>query len=131
MPVEVTLSLPENVVESAQRLGDATQRDVAKVLADTLAMLLPVWENLPDSNVYSPVSSLSERELLALADSKMDAVQNQRLGELQAKGKTVGLMSAENYELLALIQVYQIGQLRKSEALAEAFKRGLLTNLHP
>jgi hypothetical protein len=125
MAVEVTLTLPDNLVEYAKRLGDATQRDVAAILADALEMLLPTWENLPESSSYPSVSSLSDTEVLILADSKMDAVQNQRLGELQQQGKTTGLTEAERYELLALLQIYQLGQLRKSEALAEAVQRGL------
>jgi hypothetical protein len=47
------------------------------------------------------------------------------LGWLQAKGKQEGLTREEQYELLALMQIYQLGQLRKSEALAEAVQRGL------
>jgi hypothetical protein len=131
MAVEVTLTLPENLVEHAKRLGDATQRDVAAILADALEMLLPTWENLPEASSYPTVSSLSDAEVLALADSKMDAVQNQRLGELQQRGKTTGLTEAESYELLALMQIYQLGQLRKSEALAEAVRRGLRSPLSP
>jgi hypothetical protein len=131
MAVEVTLTLPENLVEYAKRLGDATQRDVAAILADALEMLLPTWENLSENTSIPSVSSLSDAEVLALADSKMDAVQNQRLGELQQRGKTIGLTEAERYELLALLQIYQIGQLRKSEALAEAVQRGLRSPLSP
>jgi hypothetical protein len=131
MAVEVTLTLPENLVEYAKRLGDATQRDVAAILADALEMLLPTWENLSEDSSYPSVSSLSNAEVLALADSKIDAVQNQRLGELQQRGKTTGLTEAERYELLAFMQIYQLGQLRKSEALAEAVERGLLSLLSP
>jgi hypothetical protein len=54
---------------------------------------------------------------------------NQRLGDLQANGKAASLNEAERYELLALLQIYQLGQLRKSEALAEAVKQGLLEPL--
>jgi len=39
------------------------------------------------------------------------------------------LSVAERYELLALLQIYQLGQLRKSEALAETVQRGLRTPL--
>jgi|SRR5919199_132252 hypothetical protein len=131
MAVEVTLTLPENLVEYARRLGDATQRDVAAILADALEMLLPTWENLSENSSIPSVSSLSDAEVLALADSKMDAVQNQRLGELQQRGKTIGLTEAERYELLALLQIYQLGQLRKSEALAEAVQRDLRSSLSP
>jgi hypothetical protein len=80
---------------------------------------------IPDNNLYPPVSSLSDTEVLALAEAKMDLIQNQRLGTLQEKGKNVGLTTDERYELMALMQIYQIGQLRKSEALAEAVRRGL------
>lgn len=131
MAIEVTLTLPENLVEYAKRLGDATQRDVAAILADALEMLLPTWENLSENSSIPSVSSLSDAEVLALADSKMDAVQNQRLGELQQRGKTIGLTEAERYELLALLQIYQLGQLRKSEALAEAVHRDLRSPLSP
>jgi hypothetical protein len=131
MAVEVTLTLPENLIEHAQRLGNATQRDVAAILADALEMLLPTLENLPEASSYPTVSSFSDAEVLALANSKMDAFQNQRLGELQQRGKTAGLTEAERYELLALLQIYQLGQLRKSEALAEAVQRGLRSPLSP
>ena len=99
------------------------------ILADTLEMMWPTLGDLPDTSPYPPVSTMSDTEVLALADSKMDVVQNQRLGELQAKGKVVGLTHAERYELLTLMQIYQFGQLRKSEALAEAVQRGLRTPL--
>ncbi len=129
MAIEVTLTLPESLIEHAKWLGQATQRDVKSVLADTLEMMWPTLGDLPDTSPYPPVSAMSDTEVLALADSKMDVVQNQRLGELQAKGKEVGLPHAERYELLTLMQIYQLGQLRKSEALAEAVRRGLRTPL--
>jgi hypothetical protein len=71
------------------------------------------------------MNELPDEEVLALADAKMDKVQNDRLGWLQAKGKQEGLTPEEQDELLALMQIYQWGQLRKSEALAEAVRRGL------
>jgi hypothetical protein len=126
MAIEVILTLPENLIEQARRLGSATHRDADAVLADALAMMwLPIEES--PSREQSSVENLSNDEVLALANSKMDEVQNQRLGDLQAKGKATGLSEAERYELLALLQIYQIGQLRKSEALAEAIRRGLQT----
>lgn len=123
MAVKVTLSLPESLVEYARRFGQATQRDVGEVLADALEMMWPTLDVLPALD--PPVSSLPDAEVLALADSKMDPVQNERLGELQAKGKAEGLSEAERAELMTLMHFYQIGQLRKSEALAEAVQRGL------
>jgi hypothetical protein len=129
MAIEVTLKLPESLVENAKRLGSATHREVETVLSDVLEIMWLTSENLADNNLYAPVSSLSDEEVLALADSKMDATQNQRLGELQSKGKTSGLAEAERYELLTFLQIYQLGQLRKSEGLAEAVRRSLRTPL--
>ncbi len=123
MAVEVTLMLPEKLVEHASRFGQATQRNVGEVLADALEMM---WATINSfSDLGPPVSLLSDEEVLALADLKMDPVQNERLSELQARGKAEGLTEAERTELLTLLHIYQTGQLRKSEGLAEAVRRGL------
>lgn len=128
MSVQITLSIPDHLAEHAKRVGSATQRDTAEVLADALQVL---WPTLPDaSESYFPaVETLTDLEVLELAEIKMAQTQNERLGELQAKGKQGKLTEAEQYELLALLQVYQLGHLRKSEALAEAVKRGLRPSL--
>jgi hypothetical protein len=125
MAVEVTLNLPEGLVENARKFGRAVQQDADAVLADALERLLLMVEDSPDAIFYPPVTTLSDKEVLELANSKMDVAQNQRLGELIAKGKASGLSVSERYELSALMMTYQIGQLRKSEALAETVKRGL------
>lgn len=124
MPVEITISLPEDLIEHAKRFGGMTHRGVEAVLSDALEMIWPTLGSRPESD-YAPIASLSDREVLALADSKMDVTQNERLGALQEKGKAASLTVDERYELMALMQIYQVGQLRKSEALAEAVRRGL------
>jgi hypothetical protein len=121
---EVTLNLSEPLLAHAKKLGQATQRNVDVVLTDTLEMLWLTLEETPNL-AESSISELSNDAVLKLADAKMNESQNQRLGDLQAKGKAEGLTDAERYELLALLQIYQLGQLRKSESLAEAFHRGL------
>ena len=121
MSVQVTVNLPDSLVSEAQAINAASMKDV---ITETLEALYPMLENSPD--LLTPViATLSDAEVLQLADSKMDAVQNQRLGTLQAKGKAIGLGPAERYELMALFQIYQTGLLRKSEAMVEAVQRGL------
>jgi hypothetical protein len=129
MSIEITLTLPEGLVEYAKRFGGATQRGVETVLADALQMILPILDTLPNDALHPSISSLSDTEVMALADSKMDIIQNERLGELQTQGKNRGLTEAERYELIALLQIYQIGQLRKAEGLAEAVQRRLRSPL--
>jgi hypothetical protein len=125
MTVEVTLRLQDTLLEEAQRFSRFTHRNVETVLTDALDMIWPMLEDLPDEASYPVADRLSDQEVLELADLKMDQIQNQRLGYLQSKGKISGLSFAERYELLALLQIYQIGQVRKSEGLAEAVRRGL------
>lgn len=125
MTMEVTLHVPDTLLDQAQRFGRFTQRSVETVLSDALDMMYPMLDDAPDLTVSHDTERLSDADVLALAELKMDAAQNQRLGYLQTEGKTRGLSFAERYELLALLQIYQIGQLRKSEGLAEAVRRGL------
>jgi hypothetical protein len=129
MSVEVTLHLPEHLVEHAKRFGEATQRDVGQVLADTLEMM---WATIgTGQELEAPVATLTDADVLALADAKMDPVHNDRLAELQTRGKADGLTEAERVELLSLLHLYQVGQLRKSAGLAEAVRRGLRIPLRP
>ncbi len=98
MSVQITLTLPEPLVERAKQFGSATQRDVASILTDSLEMMWPVQSGLPKMT-YQPVSELDDQEVLTLAASKMDKVQNDRLGSLQAKGENSNLTPEEQYEL--------------------------------
>jgi hypothetical protein len=129
MTTEVTLTLPENLIEHANRLGSATQRDQGTALTDTLEMMWLTVDELPSISQQTPIAELTDNELLTLSEAKMDKIQNQRLGDLQTNGKVTRLTEAERYELLALLHIYQLGQIRKSAALAEAVKRGLLEPL--
>ena len=131
MTIPIVINLPESLAASVQRLGEATAREISDVLLDTLEIVLPTLDNLSEMSINSNIPDISDQEVLELANLKMDVVQNQRLGELQAKGKNTGLTAGERYELLILISLYQMGQLRKSEGLAEAVKRGIKTPLSP
>jgi hypothetical protein len=125
MNTKITITLPDHLVEQAQQFGKNTSRDAETVLADALELM---WPTLDDASSYQSglsISQLSDSEILALANLKMNPEQRDRLGYLQAKGKAEGLTTDERYELLALMQIYQRGHLRKSEAMAEAAKRGL------
>jgi len=131
MTIPITINLPETLAAYVQRLGEATAREISDVLLDTLEIVLPTLDNLSEMSINSNIPDISDQEVIELANLKMDVVQNQRLGELQAKGKNTGLTAGERYELLILMSLYQIGQLRKSEGLAEAVRRGIKTPLSP
>lgn len=131
MTVKITLDLPNSVIEHAQRYSRSTHSTLEDVLSDSLEILWPMLENTSVDKLYEDISTLSDKEVLDLANLKMGIEQNERLGDLQTKGKAEGLTQTEQFELLGLMQIYRLGLLRKSQGLAEAVRRGLRGPLHP
>lgn len=43
---QIIIDLPDDLVASAQHLGEATERDVSEVLVDALAIILPTFKEL-------------------------------------------------------------------------------------
>jgi hypothetical protein len=123
MSTQVTLTLPDETYRRAEHLARLTGRSIADVLADTLDISLQPLRSKPVTD--KPVAELSDSEVLELADSQMEAAQSTRFSELLDKQQAGKLLDADRQELLALMQVYQEGLLRKAKALNEAMKRGL------
>lgn len=72
-------------MEQVSRL--CPNQDLAGVLADWLVKLWSLEDLLPESLSEVSLQQLTDSEVLELAGLKMEAGQNQRLGDLQAKGK--------------------------------------------
>lgn len=118
MSTEVTLTLPEPVYRSAERLAEGSQRSLKSVLTEVLSEALSAWED-------ERITSLDDEELLRLCDLQMSPEQSQRLSQLLEKQRERQLADDERPELWALMRVYERALVRKSETLAEAAKRGL------
>lgn len=88
--------------------------------------LLNSGETLPP-----PLAEASSEEVIALADLQMDPTQDQRLSTLLDRQQAGELHVEERVELVALMQMYQEGLLRRAQALAEAVRRGLREPLTP
>ena len=123
--VPITLQLSDTLVEQAQRVGTITKQGLEAVLSDALEVMGLTWNAVSVESLPKPIDKLSDAEVLLLVQSKMSPVQNDRLGELQVRGKAEGLTEAEHYELVALFQIYQMGLLRKAAAIEEAYLRQL------
>jgi len=126
--------LEAKLLAEAKRQGQSLDIFLQQLLSQALGVSEPdAWlgEDGLGADLYSPVALLDDDGVIALAELKLDTGQNERLGDLQAKGKAQGLTQAERYELMMLMQSYRLGLLRKSEALAEAKARGLTPNLAP
>jgi hypothetical protein len=75
---------------------------------------------------HLPIAQLPDRALLELANGGMPPEQTARLALLSAKQRSGGLVGDEAQELGALLQTYSDGWLRKTDALVEAIRRGLM-----
>ncbi len=129
MSTQVIVTLPDEVYQRAERLAQLTSRNIADVLADTIVLSLPPLN--PLAKLPRSMTDLSDAELLTLTELQMHPDQDLRLSVLLDRQQAGELPDRERTELLALMQLYQEGLLRKAEALHEAVKRGLREPLDP
>jgi len=127
--MEITLTLPDELYERAERWATITRRDLPEALTDALAIALTPVYTTPWPK--EQISSLSDEEVLTLCEAQMKPAQGQRLNKLLEKQREGTLTESECPELLALMQIYEQLWIRQSEALAEAVRRGLREPLEP
>jgi hypothetical protein len=123
------VTLPDEVFERAQRLAQVSHREVSDLLAETIAISLPTLR--PQVGRPAPAATLTDGEVLALADLQLPEAQDQQLSVLLDRQQSGTITEAERGELAGLFQLYQEGLLRKAQALAEAVRRGLREPLTP
>jgi formylglycine-generating enzyme required for sulfatase activity len=80
---------------------------------------------------HLPIAQMPDRALLELANAGMPPEQTARLALLSAKQRSGTLTGDEPQELGALLQIYSDGWLRKTDALVEAIRRGLMVPTAP
>lgn len=118
-----SLSLPDDVYHQAARIAQVMNQDVSHVLAEAIeSMLSPLGSS---AVVFAPVGELTDREVLAAAEVRMDEAQGKRLGKLLDRQQAGKLSEAERSELAALMQIYHGNLIQKAQALGEAVRRGL------
>ena len=129
MSTQVTVTLPDETYRRAAYLARLTGRDVADVLAETIGLSLqPLGVQQAGARA---VADLSDEDVLALADAQMNPAQERRFSDLLDAQQAGHLAEEDRHALLALMQVYQDGLLRKAQALHEAVRRGLRLPLEP
>lgn len=124
MSSQITLTLPDYVIDRAEALAKLTDRNVEEILSANLESSLPeVNQTLGGTR---PVGELSDADVIALTNLQMDEEQDQRYSLLLEKQREGDISTFERIELDALFRIYQHGLLRKSEGLVEAVRRGLI-----
>lgn len=129
MSTQVTLNLPDKMYNQAARLAELMNQDVPRVLAETIeSVLSPLGASAGD---LTPVGDLSDSEVLAMVDLRMDEAQGRRMGRLLDRQQAGKLRETERNELAALMQVYHECLVRTAQSLGEAVRRGLREPLAP
>jgi len=126
---QITVSLPEDVVERAQRLAQRCGRPVEDLLAETIELSLrPLGA---PTNGDRPTSDWSDQEVLAGAETELPPADDARLGELLDEQQAGPLAATDRAELALLMESYQSGLLRKAQAIREAVTRKLRESPKP
>ncbi len=87
---------------------------------------IPPFEQADDNGAPTrPVFELPDATVLRLAAMQMPAWQTRRLQELLAQQREGQLSMEEKSELMELFALHDRGLLLKSEAIAEAVRRGI------
>jgi hypothetical protein len=126
MHTQITITLPDEVYQRAERFARLANRDIASVLADTIQLSMPPIS----TDILEPVSTLADEQLLSLTELEMDPDEDARLSELLDRQQAGIIVEHEYPELETLMQIYQEGLLRKATALSEAVSRGLIPPLN-
>jgi hypothetical protein len=129
MSEQITLTLPQQVMENAERwarrMGQPVEVILAQFLESSLAPLGPATE--PDR----PLSEWTNEDILSAADEQLPPGQDDRLSELLHQQQAGELTREQSAELQTLMLAYQEALLRKARGLAEAVRRGLRGPVQP
>lgn len=111
----ITLQIPEELAESAEKVAQDTKRRLEEVLLE--------WLEHASSDLA--IDNLSDKQILALCDSQMSSVQQDELSDLLAQQRESTLDGSGKARLDTLMTVYRRGMVRKAQALKIAVERGL------
>ncbi|NOT62767.1 MAG: hypothetical protein HOP19_21370 [Acidobacteria bacterium] len=120
--IEISLKLSNQLYRNVSALAQSQKVSVAEVIKNA------VYKTVSEQRepLGRTLAACSDEEVLALARMKMTAAEDQRMSELMEKKRENLITPLERNELEAWFRVYQFGNLRKSQGIAEAFHRGLI-----
>lgn len=120
--MEVSVNLPKQLYKNVSALAKAKKKSVPEIIKNAVQQI--VIEQAEAA--ARPLTGCSDEEVLALARMKMSAAENQRMSDLLDRQREDLITPLERNELEALFRVYQAGNLRKAQGIAEAVRRGLI-----
>ena len=120
MSAQVTVTLPNELLDRAQVWANQSGRPLSEFLADAIEISLAPFGEVP-----MPTDEWTDEEVLAALDFQLPPADDGRLSHLLARQCDEALSASESADLRRLMAMYQQSLLRKSVALREAVRRGL------
>ena len=120
--MEISVKLPNNLYQDISHLAQAKKKSVAAIIKQAVRKAVTEDAHI----VERPLADCSNSEVLALANLKMPEEQANRQSKLLYKNQADTITPLERNELEGLSLIYQMGNLRKSQGIAEAVLRGLI-----
>lgn len=120
MSAPITLTLPDTVLERAQRWAEQSGQPVTDFLTEAIELSLAPLGQAPP-----PMSDWDDEEVLSATKFQLPPDDDRRLTELLDCKREGCLSTTEGQELQGLMIAYQEGLLCKAMALREAVRRGL------
>jgi hypothetical protein len=112
---EITIKVNNSAYERARRMAEHTGKPIEDILAN--------WTNLYGDE--SSMESLSDAEILKIADSMLSHHQQSELNALLALNTEEQISEKQLIRLDELMEIYHQLLVRKAEAIAIAVERGL------
>jgi hypothetical protein len=118
MPQTITLTLPDNILQPAQRVAQATKQSVEELLVTALQAALPTLEGLPPDVVQHLVAleSLDDQTLWRVMLETVPRDQQYQLHDLLLRNQAGMLTDTEREQLAILQQQADLVMLRKARA---------------
>ena len=118
MSQTITLTLPDNFFQPAQRTAQATNQPIEEVLLHALQASLPSLEGLPDDLLenLTALEMLDDQSLWQVMGERAPATLQRALSELLDRQQSITLTDAEQQQLTALQRQADLVMLRKARA---------------
>jgi len=122
---DFTLTVPDEMVQAARQIAEATSQPLEAVLLSRLKTALPLPVLPPDEEAeLTALLQLSDDALWTFAREQMPRELSERMETLMDKNSLGTISPAEYQELESLVERGQRLTLRKSEAAAILTRRG-------
>lgn len=118
MSQTITLTLPDNFFQPAQRTAQATNQPIEEVLLHALQASLPSLEGLPDDlrENLTALEMLDDPSLRQVLGERVPATLQRVLSNLLDRRQSVALTDAQQQQLAALQRQADLIMLRKARA---------------